>query len=137
MENNDFQALMLDQFAKMFEEFQELRQEFQELKQEVQELKQEFREARTDISELNSSQVRMENKFDEQISARHDFRVGQNKMATDNLDDHTIFNTKIEDLQFLGRIADGKLDEIIDDVNFLARKSFRQDKSIAQIKSKL
>lgn len=79
----------------------------------------------------------MENKFDEQISARHDFRVGQNKMVTDNLDDHTIFNTNIEDLQFLGRIADGKLDEIIDDVNFLARKSFRQDKSIAQIKSKL
>lgn len=130
MENNDFQVLMLDQFARMFKEFQELRQEFQELKQE-------FREARTDISELNSSQVRMENKFDEQISALHDFRVGQNKMATDNLDDHTIFNTKIEDLQFLGRIADGKLDEIIDDVNFLARKSFRQDKSIAQIKSKL
>ncbi|HZK83845.1 MAG TPA: hypothetical protein VFC58_04040 [Desulfosporosinus sp.] len=102
MDNEKFQELMLDQFAKMFSEFHGLKGEFHGLKGEVQGLKGEFQK-------LNDSQVRMEDKFNLQLTSLQDFRVSQDRIAQDNKDQHTTFATKIEELQFEARIAAKKL----------------------------
>lgn len=104
---------------KIMEMFAQLLQGQTELKQEIQGVK--------------DNQVRMENKFDRQISALHDFRVSQDKANQDNLDAHTAFGTKIEELQFEARITDDKLDEIAEDVNYLAKKSFRHEKKLSKL----
>src|SRR5665648_370383 len=88
MDNEKFQELMLDQFAKMFSEVHGLKGEFQK---------------------LNDSQVRMEDKFNLQLTSLQDFRVSQDRIAQDNKDQHTTFATKIEELQFEARIAAKKL----------------------------
>lgn len=90
-------------------------------------------EMNLEIQGVKESIVRMENKFDKQISTLHDFRVSQDKANQDNLDTHTIFSTKIEELQFEARITDGKLDEIAEDVNYLAKKSFRHEKKLSKL----
>lgn len=129
MESEEFQNLMLDQFAKLIKEFQELKGGFQGLRGEFQDLRGEFKE-------LKNSQTRMENKFDEQIVALHDFRVSQEQSNQANKDAHITFNAKIEELQFGTRITDQKLDDIAEDVSYLARKSFRQERQIKNLNMK-
>ncbi|EHQ90721.1 hypothetical protein [Desulfosporosinus youngiae] len=138
MENDKFQEFMADQFAKMFKEMQGLRTE---LKGDMQELRTELKgemqglrtELKGDIQALKSDIVRLEDKFDKQISALHDFRVSQDQVNNDNKDAHTTFGTKIEELQLESRITDEKLDEIAEDVSYLAKKSFRQEKQLAKL----
>lgn len=120
MENDKFQEFMAEQFAKMFKEMQEIRIEL-----------------KGDIQELKGDIVRLEDKFDKQISALHDFRASQDQVNNDNKDAHTTFGTKIEELQLEARITDGKLDEIAEDVNYLAKKSFRQEKQLAKLNVEL
>lgn len=129
MESDKFQDLMLDQFAKLFKEFQELKGGFQELRGEFQDL-------RGDFQGLKAGQIRMENKFDEQIAALQDFRVSQDQSNQANKDAHITFSTKIEELQLEARLTDQKLDEIAEDVSYLARKSFRQERQIKNLNVK-
>ncbi|MDR3585988.1 MAG: hypothetical protein P4L59_11795 [Desulfosporosinus sp.] len=141
MESEKFQEFMTDQFAKMFKEFQGLRGEFQGLRGEFQDLKTELKsdvaelevKLTEQIQEVKASQVSMENKFDLQISALHDFRMSQDQVYLENKEAHTIFNTKIEELQFEARITDQKLEEIAEDVSYLAKKSFRQERQLSKL----
>ncbi len=140
MENEKFQEFMADQFAKMFKEFQGLRGEFldvktdvSQLKTDVSQLKTDVSQLKTDVSEVKASQVSMENKFDKQITALHDFRISQDEANQDNKDAHTSFGTKIEELQFEARITDQKLEEIAEDVSYLVKKSFRQERQLTKM----
>ena len=115
-------------------EFQGLREEFQglrvELKNGVAELGLKLTEQ---IQEVRVSQVSMESKFDLQISALHDFRISQDQANQDNQAAHTSFATKIEELQFEARITEQKLEEIAEDVSYLARKSFRHERQLGKL----
>jgi len=85
MENEKFQEFMGDQFAKMFTEMQKVSGKVDGLS--------------TKVDELSDSQVRMENKFDEQIAVLHDFRTTQeevNKTVIERLDR---IEVKVEVLQ--------------------------------------
>ena len=92
MENEKFQEFMGDQFAKMFTEMQKVSGKVDDLSTRVDELS-------TKVDELSDSQVRMENKFDEQIAVLHDFRTTQeevNKTVIERLDR---IEVKVEVLQ--------------------------------------
>jgi predicted nuclease with TOPRIM domain len=86
--NKRFQEFVVDQFAKMHQKFEGLNGR---------------------LEKLEASQVRMEAKFDKQITALHDFRVSQDQANKDNKDAHITFATKIEELQFEARTTDQKL----------------------------
>ncbi|MDR3543911.1 MAG: hypothetical protein P4L69_23585 [Desulfosporosinus sp.] len=137
MESEKFQEFMADQFAKMFKEFEGLRGEFQGLRGEFQGLKSDVTELEVklteQIQEVKASQASMQNKFDQQISALHDFRISQDQANQDSKEAHTIFETKIEELQFEARITDQKLEEIAEDVSYLAKKSFRQERQLSKL----
>lgn len=118
---------------KIMEMLAQLLQGQTELKMEIQGVRAELKE---DIQDVKDSLVRMENKFDKQISALHDFRISQDKANQDNVDTHITFATKIEELQLEARITDGKLDEIAEDVNYLAKKSFRHENKLSKLEAK-
>ena len=113
LDNERFQQFIADQFTKLFSEFQglksdvsELKQDVSGLKQDVRELKQDVRELKQDVAiikielvELKDSQVRMEAEFHNQISALHDFRVGQEKVNQEVKDELLVLGTKIGELQ--------------------------------------
>jgi chromosome segregation ATPase len=141
MEMEKFQEFMADQFAKMFQEFQGLDGKFQGLRGEFQELRTELKhdvaelesKLTKQIEEVKANQVSMENKFDQQISALHDFRISQDQAWQDNKAAHTTFETKIEELQLEARITDQKLEEIAEDVSYLAKRSFRQERQLSKL----
>jgi ppGpp synthetase/RelA/SpoT-type nucleotidyltranferase len=141
MEMEKFQEFMADQFAKMFKEFQGLDGKFQGLREEFQELRTELKhdvaelelKLTTQIDGVKANQVRIENKFDQQIAVLHDFRIGQDQAWQDNKADHATFETKLEELQLEARIADQKLGEIAEDISYLATRSFRQERQLTKL----
>ena len=92
MDNEKFQEFIANQFTKLFSEFKGLKQDFSELKADVSELK-------ADVSELRNSQVRMEAEFHNQITALHDFRVGQERVNQEVKNELLILGTKMGELQ--------------------------------------
>lgn len=138
MDNEKFQELMLDQFAKLFKEVQDFKKdvnaEFAGMKSEFIGMKAEFSGMKAELSDLKCSQIRMENKFDEQIKALHDFRVGQEQFNQEIKDTLTTLATKVEEIQFHARETDEKLEHISDDVNYLARRSLWQEKQLKGMK---
>lgn len=106
MDNERFQQFIADQFTKLFSEFQGLKSDVSELKQDVSELKQDVSKLKQDVAiikielvELKDSQVRMEAEFHNQISALHDFRVGQEKVNQEVKDELLVLGTKLGELQ--------------------------------------
>ena len=141
MDNEKFQDLMLDQFAKLFKEVQGVKGELTGVKDElasvkvdVAELKTDVAELKTDVRNLKDSQIRMENKFDEQITALHDFRVYQERVNQEVRDALKGLGTKVEELQFEARANDEKFEEVREDINYLARKSLLRDKEISMLR---
>ncbi|KJS45909.1 MAG: hypothetical protein VR66_28155, partial [Peptococcaceae bacterium BRH_c23] len=70
-----------------------------ELKADVSELKADVSELKADVSELRNSQVRMEAEFHNQITALHDFRVGQERVNQEVKNELLILGTKMGELQ--------------------------------------
>lgn len=106
MENEKFQEFMADQFAKMFHEFQGLKSDVQGLKSDVQGLKSDvhvlqgnFNGLRAEFQKLQDSQVCMEDKFDKQITALHDFRVDQQSININLVERLDRIEVKVEVLQ--------------------------------------
>ena len=120
MDNEKFQEFIADQFSKLFGEFQGLKTDVSELKTDVSELKTDVSELKTDVSELKTdvkvlksdvatikvelgelkeSQVRVESEFHNQITALHDFRVGQEKVNQEIKNELVTIGTKLEELQ--------------------------------------
>ena len=99
MDNERFQQFIADQFTKLFSEFQGLKSDVSELKQDVSELKQDVAIIKVELVELKDSQVRMEAEFHNQISALHDFRVGQEKVNQEVKDELLVLGTKLGELQ--------------------------------------
>ena len=99
MDNEKFQEFIADQFTKLFSEFQGLKQDVSGLKQDVNGLKQDVAIIKIEIVELKDSQVRMEAEFHNQITALHDFRVGQEKVNQEVKDELLILGTKLGELQ--------------------------------------
>ena len=145
MDNEKFQDLMLDQFAKLFKEVQGVKSELKTdvagiktdvagLKTDVAGLKTDVAELKTDVRNIKDSQIRMENKFDEQIAALHDFRIAQEQINQEVKDALASLGTKVEELQFDVRANDEKLENVSDDINFLARRSLLQEKQLKVLK---
>jgi len=120
LDNEKFQEFIADQFSKLFGEFQGLKTDVSELKTDVSELKTDVSELKTDVSELKTdvkvlksdvatikvelgelkeSQVRVEYEFHNQITALHDFRVGQEKVNQEIKNELVTIGTKLEELQ--------------------------------------
>jgi len=120
LDNEKFQEFIADQFSKLFGEFQGLKTDVSELKTDVSELKTDVSELKTDVSELKTdvkvlksdvatikvelgelkeSQVRVESEFHNQITALHDFRVGQEKVNQEIKNELVTIGTKLEELQ--------------------------------------
>ncbi|KJS90574.1 hypothetical protein [Desulfosporosinus sp. BICA1-9] len=106
MDNEKFQEFIANQFTKLFSEFKGLKQDFSELKADVSELKADVSELKADVSELKAdvselrnSQVRMEAEFHNQITALHDFRVGQERVNQEVKNELLILGTKMGELQ--------------------------------------
>ena len=113
MDNEKFQEFIADQFSKLFGEFQGLKTDVSELKTDVQGLKTDVSELKSDVKvlksdvatikvelgELKESQVRLESEFHNQITALHDFRVGQEKVNQEIKNELVTIGTKLEELQ--------------------------------------
>ena len=89
LENEKFQELVIEQFAKIFKELQEVRGEFRELKTEL----------KGGIQELVENQLRLEAKFDLQITALHDLRVSQEDASINVIEKLDRIERKVEVLQ--------------------------------------
>ena len=103
MENEKFQELMLDQFAKLFGKFESLSGEFQglrtELKGETQELNGKFDGLSREFQELKDIQLRMENSLTEKAKGLYEFievQMDANKDVIERLDR---IEAKVEVLQ--------------------------------------
>jgi len=113
LDNEKFQEFIADQFTKLFDEFQGLKSDVSELKWDVSELKSDVRELKLDVStlksdvaiikvelgELKESQVHLESEFHNQITALHDFRVGQEKANLETKNELRTLDTKLGELQ--------------------------------------
>ena len=113
MENEKFQEFIADQFTKLFGEFQGLKSDVGELKTDVAGLKTDVAELKSDVrtlksdvaiikvelGELKESQVRLESEFHNQITALHDFRVGQEKVNQETKNELITLGTKLGELQ--------------------------------------
>lgn len=106
MDNEKFQEFIADQFTKLFGEFQGLKTDVGELKTDVAELKSDVKTLKSDVAiikvelgELKESQVRLESEFHNQITALHDFRIGQEKVNQETKHELITLGTKLEELQ--------------------------------------
>ena len=92
LDNEKFQEFIADQFTKLFSEFQGLKSDVSELKSDVAIIKVE-------IVGLKESVVRLESEFHNQITALHDFRIGQEKVNQETKDELITLSTKLGELQ--------------------------------------
>ena len=99
MENEKFQEFMADQFTKLFKEFQGLTNKVDGLDGKVTSLDGKVISLDGKVEELKGIQLRMEDKFDKQITSLYDFKDSQDKANQENRDFHNILSTKIEELQ--------------------------------------
>ena len=113
MENEKFQEFMADQFTKLFKEFQGLTNKVDGLDGKVTSLDGKVTSLDGKVTsldgkvisldgkveELKGIQLRMEDKFDKQITSLYDFKDSQDKANQENRDFHNILSTKIEELQ--------------------------------------
>jgi len=106
LDNEKFQEFIADQFTKLFSEFQGLKQDVGELKSDVSGLKQDVSGLKSDVAiikvelvGLKDSQVRLESEFHNQITALHDFRVGQEKVNQETKNELITLGTKLGELQ--------------------------------------
>ncbi|OLN29308.1 hypothetical protein [Desulfosporosinus metallidurans] len=99
MDNEKFQEFIADQFTKLFSEFQGLKQDASELKSDVRTLKSDVATIKVELVELTESQVRLESEFHNQITALHDFRVGQEKANQETKNELITLGTKLGELQ--------------------------------------
>jgi len=70
-----------------------------ELKSDVKTLKSDVTTIKVELGELKESQLRLESKFHNQITALHDFRVGQEKVNLETKNELITFGTKLGELQ--------------------------------------
>ena len=78
MDNEKFQDLMLDQFAKMFKEFQDVKNEFQYVKNNQIRMESRLNGVESGLNEVNQSQVRMETEFGKKLDVLYvDWRETQ------------------------------------------------------------
>ncbi|MHB8124175.1 MAG: hypothetical protein ACYDEJ_00805 [Desulfitobacteriaceae bacterium] len=155
MDNDRFQEVMLDQFAKLFKEFQGIKEDISGIKEDISGVKEDISGVKEDISGVKEDisgvkedisgvkedisgvkelQLRMELKFNEQISALQDFRVSQVQFNQEIKDALKTLGTKIEELQFEARATDDKLDNVSEDINYLARRSLRHERQLKEMK---
>lgn len=99
MDNERFQEFIADQFTKLFGEFQGLKSDVSELKSDVRTLKSDVAIIKVELVKLKESQVRLESEFHSQITALHDFRVGQEKVNQETKHELVTLGTKLEKLQ--------------------------------------
>ena len=99
MNNEKFQEFIADQFTKLFGEFQGLKSDVAELKSDVRTLKSDVAIIKVELGELKESQVRLESEFYSQITALHDFRIGQEKVNQEVKNELITLGTKLGELQ--------------------------------------
>ena len=106
LDSEKFQEFIADQFTKLFGEFQGLKSDVAELKSDVAELKSDVKTLKSDVAiikvelvDLKESQVRLEAEFHNQITALHDFRVGQEKVNHETQNELITLGTKLGELQ--------------------------------------
>lgn len=97
MDNEKFQDLMMDQFAKLFNEVQRVNTELQDFKREV---RTEFSEVKSEIATVKESQIRMETEFGNKLDVLYiDWRETQKQFNEEVKTELQILDTKVEALQ--------------------------------------
>jgi len=106
MDNEKFQDLMLDQFAKMFKEFQEMKDS---------QIRMESRlgNVESDLSEVKQSQARMETEFGKKLDVLYyDWRETQKQFNEEVKTEVKNLGTKVEALQMESSKHDQEIKEL-------------------------
>lgn len=124
MDNEKFQNLMMDQFAKLFSEVQSVKTEITEVKSDLSSVKSELTSVKSDVSLVKQSQAhmesdlslvkksqaRMESDFGKKLDALYvDWRETQKQLNADVMTELRKLNTKVEALQMESSMHDTEI----------------------------
>ena len=99
-EQDNFQEIVMKNFAKVFDELSGVKADILDLKSDVTVLK-------SDVSGLNKTVARMETEINEKLDALyHDWRVDQNRINVDTQLHLVTLETKVEELQLVSNKHD-------------------------------
>ncbi|OLN26250.1 hypothetical protein [Desulfosporosinus metallidurans] len=111
MENDKFQELMMNQFAKLFNEIQTFKKDMSTnlagVKSELSSVKSELTSVKSELTSVKESQVRMESEFGRKLDALyHDLRESQKQFNSAISTEIRNLATKVEELQIVSNIHD-------------------------------
>ena len=107
MENDKFQELMMDQFAKLFNEIQTFKKD---VSTDLSEVKSELFSVKSELTSVKESQVRMESEFGRKLDALyHDWRESQKQFNDAIATEVCNLATKVEELQIVSNMHDAVL----------------------------
>ena len=131
MENEKFQDLMLDQFAKLFNEFKDVKNEFKDVKNEFKDVKNEFKDVKSELADVKEKLEVHDKRFDrldEQIT----------KLGAFDQSDIEKVARQVEQLvvgqEFFRTETKNTLERMQNDMNYLVRKTTTHDDDIIQLK---
>ena len=124
MENEKFQDLMLDQFAKLFNEFKDVKNEFKDVKNEFKDVKNELAVVKEKL-EVHDKRF---DRIDEQITKLGAFDQSDIEKVARQVEQLVVgqesFRTETRNT----------LERMQNDINYLVRKTSTHDDDIIQLK---